>query len=167
MRERSRSAENLLWMLVGLAVAVGVIWYSTSVLKQLATRNELIEQNYVSAALSLRTATEDVRHRMEENRAIVLGAEPPRVIEPNTTGSPPARPLDASPAPLLLQGISWNPDKPLALINHRVFQTGDRAGSYTIKEIRPRSIVAATDSGTEIEFKLAEEASHETHSDSP
>jgi hypothetical protein len=60
---------------------------------------------------------------------------------------------------ITLQGISWNEEMPLALINDRLYKTGDRVAGGTIEKILPYGIILRGTSGTEQEIRLVKEKS--------
>jgi hypothetical protein len=62
-------------------------------------------------------------------------------------------------SPVLLQGISWSRENPLAMINGKVYQSGDRIGEFTLEEIQANTIRLRDDAGKTVEIQLMMEVS--------
>lgn len=69
----------------------------------------------------------------------------------------PAKPVAAmAPAPLKLQGIMANPDRPSAIVNGQTVLVGDRVGDFRVKAIRSNAITLQKPDGSLKTLNLAE-----------
>jgi hypothetical protein len=60
----------------------------------------------------------------------------------------------ATGASLVLSGVVWDEDSPIAMINEKVLKVGDVIEGYKIVKILPSSVVVETSSGSTIEVQL-------------
>jgi hypothetical protein len=58
---------------------------------------------------------------------------------------------------LILQGIFWDQNLPLTMINDQICQEGDQIGAYTLQKIHPDRIVLTNLSGETKEIQLRED----------
>jgi type II secretory pathway component PulC len=58
---------------------------------------------------------------------------------------------------ITLQGISWNTEKPLVIIENRTYKIGDTVGGCTIQEIFPQTIILKNADGVQKEITLTRE----------
>jgi hypothetical protein len=62
-------------------------------------------------------------------------------------------PVKEEPAPLLLQGISWDEKNPIAVLNGQVVGIGDSLGGHTVKDIQ-RDKILLNDGNKDMELHL-------------
>lgn len=67
-----------------------------------------------------------------------------------------ARTGSGTSKPVILQGISWQADKPVAFINGNIYQAGEQVGEYTLETIDRNSILISDGAGTITEIKFQE-----------
>ena len=58
----------------------------------------------------------------------------------------------------VLQGISWSADRPLVMIDDKLYKEGDSIGGYTIQQISPQAIILRDADGAQQEITLIKEA---------
>ena len=57
----------------------------------------------------------------------------------------------------VLQGISWSADRPLVMIDDKLYKAGDRIGGYTIQQISPQDIILRDAGGAQQKISLMKE----------
>ncbi len=85
-----------------------------------------------------------------------------KYISPEVAAEPVVAPAGVAPAAdegesAILQGISWNSEMPLAMINNRLYKAGDKIGRSSIQEIFPQFIVLMNADGVRREITLIRE----------
>jgi hypothetical protein len=73
------------------------------------------------------------------------------IAEPETNALPVAAPAEP-PEPLVpkLQGITFHPTRPLAVLNDRTVLIGDRVGGFRVLAITRRSVTLGSDTATNV-----------------
>jgi hypothetical protein len=112
---------------------------------------------YETVMQALRNDIQAVDRRMAQNglynRApISEESAPPVVATSSATGTAGQVEADA-----VLQGISWNSNMPLAMINNRLYKAGDKVGDNTIVTILPYGLILRDAAGVEKEIRLVKE----------
>ncbi|MFA6172524.1 MAG: hypothetical protein WC701_02465 [Kiritimatiellales bacterium] len=156
MKAPSRTAMLSCLVPAGLLLAGVIVWQTECRRRQYAGSNGHFEQQYRLPVSTLRLAQDAVKDRFRnagrDFTEIKNPAPAPAAVK-ESGGLPPA---DA-PAPVVtLQGISWTQERPVAMINGKVYLEGDPVDSFTVKEIRGRSILLRDADGKDIEIKLME-----------
>lgn len=59
--------------------------------------------------------------------------------------------------PLVLKGVVWNPESPLAFINKGVFSEGDEINGYRVQSIAEEHVILLDRRGHEVMLELYEE----------
>jgi hypothetical protein len=59
---------------------------------------------------------------------------------------------------IILQGIFWQKEAPLSMINDRIYEVGEQIGGWTLKEITPDSILLEGGNGKTQTIRLMEDA---------
>lgn len=108
--------------------------------------------SYETAVQKLRAQTVALSRKMAQNGAY----DPALIAVPELP--PVDKPAAAVPSVerLVLQGVSWSIEMPLALINDKLYKTGDRLGGFTIETILPYSVIVRNADGAATEIKVAE-----------
>lgn len=81
---------------------------------------------------------------------------PPPVPQTNTVTVPVTAPPKPAPPALKLLGISYNANKPQAIVNGATVYVGDTVNGFRVKLISPNSVSFITPDGTEKTLKLGE-----------
>lgn len=107
-----------------------------------------------------RTSVQNLRQAMGSVHKCFLKNHP-TVIEIPQTRSRSSAPTETadSAAPLLLQGISWQQEMPLAMINDQIYRKGQQIGEYELADILPDRVRLREASGNVKELKLLKEIS--------
>jgi hypothetical protein len=148
MRPLSRTDWWLCAVLAALLLAGGVLWTEVRHRRQYAAEDGRFSRAYHSTMKELRSVTASVNERFSGNGGIFIEAK-------NIPASGAKEP--EKPAPAILQGISWQADIPVALINGKVYQTGDQIGDCTLEEIKINTIRLRDADGKVTEMKLMED----------
>jgi hypothetical protein len=151
MKPPSRTALLLSSILAGLLLAGVMSWQTGIRRRQYTERNGEFEQKYRRPVDALRLAQDAVNDRFRNNgnnlteiKNSAPVAAKKTVVQQDAT----------SLAAVILQGISWGLEKPVAMVNSKVYQKGDCIGGFTVEEIRARSILLSSPDGTETEITL-------------
>ena len=109
---------------------------------------------YEAVIQALRSDIQAVDRRMEQNAQYnrTSVAEEVASVALATTGT--AARVEAD---IVLQGISWNSDLPLALVNNRLYKAGDPIGSSTVIAVLPHGMILRNATGVEKEIRLEKE----------
>jgi hypothetical protein len=137
-----------------LAAAV-LVWRYNNSRRQQRIEAGLFTGQYETVIRKLRDGIRMVDRRMTQNGQYdptLFTA--PAVVHEETFASGTAEKGEAS---IVLQGISWNSDMPLAMINNRLYKTGDQIGTSTIVRIMPYGLILRSAVGTESEIRLVKE----------
>jgi hypothetical protein len=144
------------WWLIVIAIflllAGGFLWNISLRRTRYARGNEQFVLQYREKMTALQTETDAVEKRFAHNRA-----ELPEITsrpEPETEAVAVRRPV---PVSIRLQGISWQKDRPIAMINEKVYQAGAQIGDCTLEEIKIDAVRLRDSTGTVIEIKLMED----------
>ena len=152
----SRPAVVLLSVLAGLLLAGAILWRYEIFRRQNFVENRRFDQKCLSSLNDLRLAQDAMNACFLKNSTKVIEVKNPAsgVIK---KASAPATgvPAPVASEPITLRGISWG-DNPVAMINGKVYQTGDRINDCTLEEIRALSILLRGPDGKAIVIKLME-----------
>lgn len=157
MKVPSRTSILIFTVLSGLLLAGVILWRAEIRHRQYSETNGHFEQKYRMPVNALRLAQDAVNACFRNNGTgltEVKNPAPPVIVKEHSTQ--PAEVTQAAPQPIMLQGISWAQEKPVAMVNGKVYQAGDRIGDCTLEEIRTRSILIRDAGGKDIEIKLME-----------
>jgi hypothetical protein len=157
MKVPSRSAVILFSVLAGLLLTIGIFWQYEQRRHQYLAEKGQFEQRYLSSITDLRLAQDKLNACFRKNGTIFIEVKKPAPVLKKETAAPAADvPALAAQDPILLQGISWGAEKPVAMIDGKVYQEGDRVRDCTLEGIRIRSIVLRDSNGVRTVIKLME-----------
>lgn len=156
MKVPSRTSILIFTVLSGLLLAGVILWRVEVRHRQYSKTNGQFEQNYRMSVNALRLAQDAVRVCLRNNGTgltEIKNPAPPAAVKEQSV-----RPAEIPPVPqpVMLQGVSWAQAKPVAMVNGKVYQAGDRIGDCTLEEIHTRSIIMRDAAGKDIEIKLME-----------
>lgn len=115
-------------------------------------------ESYRSPIQALRQSMNSVRECFAKSGQIHIEIKNPDPAQSATVQTPDGAEVPHS-TPIALQGISWQQSMPLAMVNGRVYRTGDQIDEYVLEEVTPNSIRLRDASGTVLKIKLMEEVS--------
>jgi len=147
-------ARTVIVTAVLLAVAV-LAWRYANSRRQQRIEAGLFTRQYETVIRNLREGVQMVDRRMTQNGQ----------YDPTLFTAPAVMPEESSASgtaengdvPIVLQGISWNNDMPLAMINNRLYKSGDQIGASTIVRIMPYGLILRSAVGVESEIRLVKE----------
>lgn len=153
MKITARPVVIRLSVLAGLLLVGAILWRCGILRHQHSVGNKHFEQKCLSSVNDLRLAQDAMNACFLKNGINSIEVKKPAsgVVIKTSTGIP----APVAPAPITLQGISWG-DNPVAMIDGKVYQTGDRINDCTLEEIRIRSVLLRGPNGAEIIIKLME-----------
>jgi hypothetical protein len=133
--------------------------------KQSAAKRARFTEQYTLAMQQLNAKIDSVRKKMKRNEVLLPdltseAAKPEPLLVPLAEAVP--EPLPGPPAvkkePVFkLQGISWNQDSPLVLIDDRVYKTGDRINGFVVVQILQQEIILKDANGVLHKITLIKE----------
>lgn len=134
-----------LLLLAGLLV-------SRAVRRQNNVKSAQFAQPFTQAVQQLREKVNSIQKKMKRNESMIptvgLAASP-------ATGT--AQQVAEKNHPLILQGIAWNEDKLLAMIEGNIIKPGDEIGGCIILEILPKAIILRDADGVQRRISLFKE----------
>lgn len=140
--------------LILLAAALLAWNYMNHRRQQRVEAGHLTDQ-YETVMQALRGDIQAVERRMEQNaqyNRTSVAEEVSSVVAPAATGT-----AERVETDIVLQGISWNSELPLAMINNRLYKAGDKIGDSTIITILPQGMILRNAAGEEKEIRLVKE----------
>jgi hypothetical protein len=108
--------------------------------------------------VAYQTSVQNLRQSMGSVQKCFLKNLPTVIEIPRTRSLSSATTQPADPAAsLILQGISWQEELPLAMINDQIYRTGEKIGEYELTDILPDRVRLREASGALKELKLLKE----------
>jgi len=143
------SAAALLLLLAGLYIF-------KEARRQSAAGNVRFTEQYAGVIRQINGDLDSVQKKMKGN-VIVVPALVAEVSSEPAAVQPPVTQVVEKDRIIVLQGISWNEDRPLVIIEDRIYKTGDRIGRFTVQKISPQSITLRDADGVLQEIALIRE----------
>ncbi|GEM_PF-2329749 len=151
MKIHARTLLILVGCLALLLLAVRYVNYR----RQQRVETGQFASYYDSSIQSLRAETVALSRKLAQNGAY----DPALIMAPVEPVVPVVPQADAGKADenITLQGILWSTHMPLAMINDKLYKTGDRVAGGTIEKILPVSIILRNVEGVAKEIKFVKE----------
>jgi hypothetical protein len=108
-------------------------------------------EQYARVIDKLRGSTDSVQKKMRRNEVVTAV-----VVEISREPAPGQR-VAGKNRSFVLQGISWSVDKPLVMIDDKLYKEGDSIGGYTIEKIFQQAIILRGADGAQRKITLLKE----------
>ena len=109
-------------------------------------------EQYMRVIQQLRGDIDSVQKKVSRNEIVASV-----VVEVNREPAP-GQKIAGKDRSFILQGISWSADRPLVMIDDRLYKQGDQIGGYTIQQISQQSIILRDADGAQQKITLIKEA---------
>jgi hypothetical protein len=150
MRIHARTLLTLAGCLAVLLLAMRYVNYR----RQQRVETGKFAAHYETSVQKLRAETIALSRKLAQNGTY----DPALIVAPVEPVIPVTKPGAAGAnGEITLQGVSWSTEMPLALINDKLYKTGDRVAGGTIVKILPYSVILQTAAGAEKEIQLVKE----------
>lgn len=152
MRMPSKTVVRAASGLIGLLLASVLIFQHLNQRLQENVETGEFKKRYTSTIDKLHESMRSIRDKFGQDNE---GAPPPAALShlPEILITDPNAIAD-----ITLQGISWNEQMPLAMINGKIYRTGEKAGGFIIKKIMPDVVLLEYGNEKEMEIRLMEDA---------
>jgi hypothetical protein len=157
MKIPSRTTMLLSAVLAGILLAGAILWRAESRHQQYSEKDGRFEQKYRLTVNALRLAQDSVKDRFRNNCSSLKEVKNPVPVPVAVKETGVQQQVAPASAPIILQGISWAEERPVAMINGKVYLAGDQIDNFTVNEIRSHSILLSAPDGTKTEIKLIED----------
>ncbi|MEI7850668.1 MAG: hypothetical protein WCH86_02435 [Kiritimatiellales bacterium] len=133
-----------------LLLLTGLIMFQ-DVRRQNMVNSKRFAEQYERVIQQLRGNMDSVQKKMRRNEVMTSV-----VVEVSREPTPGMKVAEKNRA-FVLQGISWSADRPLVMIDDKLYKAGDSIGGYTIQQISPQAIILRDADGAQQKITLIKE----------
>jgi hypothetical protein len=137
----------------GLLIVAVLIFQKMNRSMQQDVETGAFEKQYASAIQSLDDAIHSAQHKIEGNAA---GSVQPDQLKP--IQKKPVIATVTNDLEIKLQGISWNSEVPVAMVNGKIYRVGEVIGEFTLVRITADTLFLENGQGESKKIQLAEDA---------